>query len=281
MRRNRYVQQLARVTPARRGFWSRFLVPGVEVHPALFGKYRFEMDLSQGFLQKIYFLKPTDYEPETMAAIRRLVQPGMTALDIGAHTGFVTLLLASRVGKTGRVFGFEPVPENFRLLEKNVRSNPLPQVRLVQLALSDQGGAATLTRNPVNDGGHSIGDQHQNPDFAGRDLEQLQVQVPTQTLDGWLADQGIDRVDFIKIDVEGAEGLVFAGARRLLSSPAAPAIICEVADAAQRSVGQTEAGLRQILYDHGYRSFLLRDGFPELLPGHPAKGLQNLLFRRP
>jgi len=281
MNRNRFVQQLARLTPVRRGFWSRFLEPGVEIHPALFGKYQFEMDLSLGFLQKIYFLKPTDYEPETLAAIRRWVKPGMTALDIGAHTGFVTLCLASQVGERGRVCSFEPFPDNFRLLEKNVRSNRLPQVHLFPLALSDRSGTANLTRNPVNDGGHSIGNQQQNPDLAGWDPEELKIQVPTKSLDEWLTEYNIDHVDFIKIDVEGAEGLVFAGARKLLSSPAAPVIICEVADAAQRSVGQTEAGLRRILYGFGYHSFWLRKGYPELLPNHPVTGLQNVLFKKP
>jgi FkbM family methyltransferase len=280
MKRNRFVQQLARLTPVRRGYWSRLLEPGVEIHPALFGKYRFEMDLSLGFLQKVYFLKPTDYEPETMAAIRTWVKPGMTVLDIGAHTGFVTLYLADQVGETGHVLGFEPSPDNFRLLEKNVRSNSLPQVRLFPLALSDRSGTAALTRNPINDGGHSIGNQHQNPDMAGWDLEELKIQVPTRSLDDWLAEQDVDHVDFIKIDVEGAEGLVFAGARELLSSPRAPFIICEVADAAQRSVGQTEASLRQILYDYDYRSYWLRKGCPELRRKDSVKGLHNLLFRK-
>ena len=277
---NATIQRLARLTPFRRGVWARFLRPGVEIHPTLFGKYRFEMDLSHGFLQKIYFLKPTDYEPDTLRTLQSFVKPGMTVLDIGANTGFLTLRLADLVGAAGRVYSFEPFPDNFRLLEKNVKTNQLAQVSIFPIALSNRNGTADLTRNPRNDGGHSLGDQSQNPDLAGWDPETLKIRVPTQTLDDFIAEHRIPRVDFIKIDVEGAECLVFGGAPILLARPDAPVILCEVAEAAQRAFQRSEGDLRRLLYQVGYHSFWPKKGFPELPPNEPVKGLHNVLFRK-
>lgn len=277
---NRSVQFLASLIPYHRGVWRHLLRPAVEVHPALFGKYRFEMDLSRGLVQKIYFLRPTDYEADTLRTFRAYVRPGMTVLDIGANAGFLTLLLADLVGPTGRVFCFEPCPETYKLLEKNIRANDLKYVRTFPVALSNRNGTAVLTRNPRNDGANTLGDLSASADLAGWDVEQLKVQVPTLTLDDFLEEQDVERVDFVKIDVEGAETMVFEGARRLLSRPDAPAIVCEVADRNQRSVGRTCSDLRSMLYSFGYRSYRLRKGFPEWHANEPVRGIQNMLFRK-
>lgn len=272
--RNKLVRAVARLTHFRRGFYTRFLVGGVETHERLFGKYRFEMDLRLGRLQKIFYLKPGSYEPQTERFIRQNVKPGMTVLDIGANTGYMTILLADMVGTRGQVHAFEPMRALYELLRRNVRSNALNQVHLHDFALSDRRGEATLHIDPGNDGGNTIGNvtgEGWNGHFA--------MNVATETLDDFLEQAGIGKVDFIKIDVEGAESLVFAGARKLLSRPDAPLIVCEVGDAAQRLVGITELDLRRILYGHGYASHWL-DG-REFGPETAVGGLQNITFAKP
>ena len=92
---NKLIRAVSRLTYFRRGFYTRFLVTGVERHERLFGKYQFEMDLRLGRLQKIFYLKPGSYEPQTERFIRQNVKPGMTVLDIGANTGYLTILLAA------------------------------------------------------------------------------------------------------------------------------------------------------------------------------------------
>lgn len=272
--RNKLVRCLSRLTYFRRGFYTRFLTPGVERHERLFGKYRFEMDLRLGRLQKIFYLKPGSYEEETERFIRQNVKPGMTVLDIGASTGYMTILLADIVGAHGQVHSFEPMPANYELLRKNVQSNGLSQVHLHKLALSERKGEATLHIDPGNDGGNTIGD------VTGEDWNgHATVTVATETLDEFIAQAGIGDVGFIKIDVEGAESLVFAGAAKLLSRPDAPVIVCEVGDAAQQLVGTTELNLRKTLYGHGYASYWL-DG-RKFGPEIPVKGLQNIAFAKP
>lgn len=271
---------MARLVYFRRGFFARFLRPGLETHERLFGKYRFVMNLSAGRLQRIFFLKPDCYEMETQEALRKLIKPGMTVLDIGANTGYFSLLMADLVGPSGSVYCFEPFPGNFELLKTNVQSNGLAQVHIFLLALSDRCGSAVLSVNPINDGGHSLGDLTHNPDLAGYDQDKLMENVQTETLDSFLHQQKIPRVDVVKIDVEGAETLVFAGAANLLSSPQSPALICEIGDSAQGQAGKTEKDLRRLLYSYGYKSYWLRDTFQEFGLEIPITELTNVLFKK-
>jgi FkbM family methyltransferase len=276
---NRWIQVLSRVALTRRGLFKNFLLPHIETHESLFGRYRFHMDLSLGWLQKIYFLKPDVYEWETQQALRRWIRPGMTVLDIGAHIGYMTLLLADLVGPLGRVYAFEPASRIYSLLKRNVESNDLNHVTTVQMALADRASVIPLYINPVNDGNNSLGSMKDNPDFSGVNPEDHQEKVPTDTLDHFLQARGIQHVDLIKIDVEGAEPLVFSGARDLLSRPDAPLIICEVGDINQPYFGQREEDLRKQLYALGYRSFWI-ENFREFGPETQVHGLRNVLFSK-
>lgn len=271
---NELVRALSRLTYFRRGFYTRFLGATVERHERLFGKYQFEMDLRLGRLQKIFYLKPGSYEPQTERFIRQNVKPGMTVLDIGASTGYMTILLADLVGTHGQVHSFEPTPVNYELLRKNIDANGLDQVHLHNFALSNHKGEAILHIDPGNDGGNTIGNVTGDA-WTGH----AAITVATETLDDFIERAGIGKVDFIKIDVEGAESLVIAGAGNLLSRPDAPLIVCEVGDPAQKLVGMTELDLRKTLYGYAYASYWL-DG-RQFGPETAVKGLQNIAFAKP
>lgn len=258
----------------------RFLRPGMEVVRGAVGPYDLRLDLSLGYLQKELFLFSYRYEAETQALMREVVKPGMTVLDIGANVGFFSMLLGHLVTPSGRVHSFEPHPRNHELLSDNIASNRMHWVRVHRTALSNQPGEVTLNLNPVNDGGHSLGDFSNNPDLRGRDRSALAVRVPCDTLDSFIVREKIASVDFIKIDVEGAEQLVFEGGRGLLARSDAPMIVCEVGDAAQQQFGKTEKDVRDALYAHGYRSFFIRDRIVPFGPETPVEGMQNILFRK-
>src|ERR1035441_6724268 len=83
---------------------------------------------SWGFVDSVLH---DQYEPETKALLGSLIRPGMTVFDIGAHVGHYTLLAARIVGPTGRVYAFEPEPENFALLKRNVELNGYKNVTCV------------------------------------------------------------------------------------------------------------------------------------------------------
>lgn len=120
-------------------------------------------------------------------------------LDVGANVGVFSVYAAQRT--RGRVFSFEPFPPNVELIQRNVRENSLTNVSVRQQALSN-------TREPVRlflsgeNGGHMLFDHN----IAGK-LEQS-VEVPSGTLADFMAEQQLDRIDFLKLDCEGSEGAI-------------------------------------------------------------------------
>ena len=150
-------------------------------------------------------IKRKTYEPHMVSFIREHVRPGMTAVDIGANVGFFSMLFASIVGPTGRVLSFEPNTENCRLVLISAESNGFKNIKLFPLALSYERGYALL-RAAIGSNGMVV------PSDAEALLDPRCAVVPCDRLDNLVR----DRVDFIKIDVEGAEYLALSGAEDVL-----------------------------------------------------------------
>jgi len=152
------------------------------------------------------------YQPFFTQLFVQSCQPGMTVVDVGAHVGLYTLLAARRVLPHGRVFAFEPDPDNFALLELNTRVNNLSWfVTARKIALGNEEGIRPLYRDVRNSGCRSF-----NADNVAILKDSISAEVTT--LGRALSDHGCSKVDLIKVDVEGAEGLVFAGAWEVLES---------------------------------------------------------------
>lgn len=131
-------------------------------------------------------------------------------VDVGANTGFYTMLMAA-VAVQGEVHAFEPVPLNWHLLSAAAVINGFSHVRAINSALGDTVGTNEFSVS--TDGAYSS--------FlpTGRKLEADQLMVKVDTLDGYLEGTNTPRVDILKIDVEGAEMIVLAGAHALLTTP--------------------------------------------------------------
>jgi FkbM family methyltransferase len=147
-----------------------------------------------------------DWEPHLSAVFRRSIVPGMSVIDVGANIGYFTMLAAHLVGAKGRVMAFEPNSENNRLLLLSRAENAFDQVQLLPLALSDRCGSATFSVAMGSNGG--LRPQEDETLYS----PQCEI-VPTMRLDDVYAGS----VDFIKMDIEGAEALALAGAQRILS----------------------------------------------------------------
>lgn len=144
------------------------------------------------------------YELEVVRAIEQIVRPGWTAVDVGAHIGYYSILLRKLVGPTGRVVAFEPIPENFRALQQNVAMNGYADVRLEARAVAEVTGRRTMLRGSAD------------PLSCVSGLsESGDVRVESAALDDYFAPA--EPVSFVKIDVEGAEHRVLLGMRRLLT----------------------------------------------------------------
>jgi len=188
------------------------------------------------------------YEPETVTLVERLVQPGMTVLDIGANVGQYTMIASRLVGQRGAVHSFEPEPSNFACLSRGVRLNGRANVRCNQIALADRQGTATLhlASESRNAGAHSLAATHHSTGSV--------VEVTIGTLDEYAAT--LAALDVVKLDVEGAELAVLRGGRRSIDR-FHPSIVVELSDQNSRPFGYTSDVLAGWLLDRGYLLFLV------------------------
>lgn len=181
------------------------------------------------------------YEREEVAVIESRVFPGMVVVDVGANIGYMSLALASRVGKNGRVFSFEPDPINRAFLEASIRQNSLAdRVKVFDCALGEHEGELHLYQDTVNFGNTSAFKENVV------DLGEA-VRVPVRRLDA-LVD--VD-VDFIKMDVQGAEGAVLRGSQALLEK-CRPTILFEFWPIGLQRAGEHPQAILEFLESLGY-----------------------------
>jgi FkbM family methyltransferase len=171
--------------------------------------------------QQLGYLLGTD-EPHLQKAIRNYVAAGDTVYDIGANVGYVSLSLAKRVGPTGHVVAFEPVPRNAEAFLRNIEINRLTHVRLLKLAASDKPGEAII-RMAENPSTASLVWHRDNPSA-------IEMRIKTASLDDLREAGEFGSPKFVKIDVEGAEGLALQGMRRTIAA-ARPVLFVECSEA--------------------------------------------------
>jgi FkbM family methyltransferase len=193
------------------------------------------------------------FEETEMRFVQRLLRPEMTVLDIGAHHGLYTLLCAKRVGRRGRVMAFEPSPRERLRLAKHLRVNRCCNVEVESCALGKEPGEADLF---LVDGFRDWGNSLRPPAVAE---PTRRVRILVRRLDDALAERGIERVDFIKLDAEGGELAVLEGARKLLQTAPRPAILAEVEDVRTRPWGYPAREIMQLLARWNYRWFALSE----------------------
>lgn len=191
-----------------------------------------------------------EYEKEDMDLMRRIVRPGDTVVDIGAHEGFFTLLFAGLVGERGRVFSFEPNPENLRYLRRNVKLNRGKCVRIYPVAAGSGRGNGILH---LNEGQGAWGSF---TDFWGDTTRERRVAV--ETLDHALGSMG-GRIDFIKVDTEGHDFEVLKGAAGLLKRYH-PGLCVEVSLSFWSVMSASLDDMLNFLKDMGYKLYVCING---------------------
>jgi FkbM family methyltransferase len=146
------------------------------------------------------------WEPHTTALFRSLVGKGMVVADVGAHTGYYTLLASRLVGEDGLVFAFEPAPDNFGLLCQSIKANGFRNCVAIQKAVSDSEGICKLSLCAESAVGHALRKTSHSASF---------IETETVTLDAFFKDKGY-KVDVIKVDAEGAEMAILRGMEKIL-----------------------------------------------------------------
>lgn len=152
------------------------------------------------------------WESYNTALVQAVVREGDTFLDIGAHLGYFTTIAADRVGPTGRVFCFEPEPENAAILQVNVQQNGFAdRVVIFPCAVGDEEKTERLYRAQTNHGAHQLAHVYRD----GADTEGIPVR--TIALDELMKrEPGLQKVDFIKMDVQGYETKALFGMQHLI-----------------------------------------------------------------
>lgn len=201
----------------------------------------------------VYWVFVNGYDRDAVVRLsRELIGPGDTVLDVGANIGLWAMGAARRAGPTGVVHAVEPVPENYARLVSNLKLNDLGRVHAAPIAFSNRCGRVTMFRPRYGNSGH--------PSLGCRDGVDEPFQIDATTLDQYCELADIEKVDFIKIDVEGAELLVLEGAPRVLSSNEAPAILFEVNEDTAAKLKASTADAKKLLRSTGYELFRLEGG---------------------
>jgi FkbM family methyltransferase len=210
------------------------------------------------------------YEPFETELVQRLIRPGDTVLDIGANIGYYTLLFARLVGGSGKVFAFEPDPENFALLKRNVEINGYRNVTLVNAAVSRQSGRLKLYLSEENKGDHRI--------YASGE-DRPSIEIAAVALDDYFVNNPAE-VNFIKMDVQGAEGRVMQGMERLLKRCSACQIIFEFWPLGMRRAGDEAKDVVKQLIRHGFTIHLIDEPQKRVLAVEPERLLEEFSVAR-
>jgi len=163
----------------------------------------------------------------------------MHAIDIGANLGITTVAIAKTIRRVGKLHSFEPVPEYFDILKDNVSSNGLENVKVYELAVTDQVGRAPFYQKELSSG---IVFEEGAKTF----------EVPTTTIDRFLTAERIGRMDLINMDCEGSELLVLKGAKETLSKNKVK-IFCEIHHDFLKQLGQSVEDIVQYLQGLEFR----------------------------
>ncbi len=144
-----------------------------------------------------------NYEWQVRRVFEDIVKPGDVIVDAGAHIGWHTLLLSRLVGEEGKVFAFEPDPENFAVLEKNAEVNEIDNITLENKAISNANGSVLLHLSEENTGDHRI---------YSSESHRESIIVETVRLDDYF---GPKEIDLVKMDIQGAEVEALFGMKSL------------------------------------------------------------------
>jgi FkbM family methyltransferase len=218
--------------------------------------YRMEVPLDDLVGRTVYLTG--QFEPASTAAARKLVRPGARVFDVGAHSGYFSLLFARLAGDSGAVHAFEPVPETAGRLRANLARNPAlgTTVRVWELALSDREGRLRLNvAGAANTGASHVAPVAEVEDPWRREAGVARaIEVECRTGDSIWRELGRPEVGLVKIDVEGHEIHVLRGMREMLAT-GRPFVLTEVRDRMLRAAGGSRAGLFDLMQSLGFVSY--------------------------
>lgn len=183
-------------------------------------------------------------EPELFRVYNELLRPKMIVVDAGANIGLHALFFSKRVGEGGKIYAFEPAKNIFRRMMEHIKNNQVANIEGLCLALGARQGTAAVVDNEEDTSRTFL---RCSPPNSG--------ETPTaavETLDAFAKIRGLERIDFLKIDVEGFESEILEGALSLLTRQAIKVIQIELDERSLNRAGSEKSSVVSLLIEKGY-----------------------------
>ncbi|MCH7964454.1 MAG: FkbM family methyltransferase, partial [Bacteroidetes bacterium] len=202
---------------------------------------------------------PYDYtfntEIKEQRLVRNIIKPNMIVFDIGAHLGKYTKLFSLLVGDRGKVFAFEPSPDSFVRLQKDISELTAENIFLFNTAVYSEKTLLEFHQFPENySSWNGIGkptmEDPENPQKLIPHLKTIEVEAVT--IDEFCEEKGIDKIDYLKLDVEGAEIYALRGMKNMLQKKAIKFIQFEISKKMLEGLNAKASNIFELLNKYGY-----------------------------
>lgn len=200
---------------------------------------RMRLEPYNNICDKKVLFTPQFFDPDEMALLKARVGDGFTFVDVGANIGAYSLFVAAHAGQNARILAIEPQPDVFERLTYNIRQNPFGTVKAVACAVADKPGELTMFLDGKNRGESSVKVMAQSQDGT--------IRVPATTLLALMRQEGFERIDAIKLDVEGAEDIILEPFFRDAPEALYPSLVI-----IEKGGGQWQIDLPALLEARGY-----------------------------
>ena len=232
------------------GFHKRFFKPynlfEGTIKTVSFQNVKFELHIEDWIQQNIYFVGA--YERAELNLLNRHLSENSVFVDIGANFGLYSLVASQKITNSGKIICFEPFPKNYAALKKNISLNGISYITSENIALGDKKDELSLYYQPTE---KNLGMVSANFMENSKTIE-----VDVMSFDEYVNENGIDKIDFIKIDVEGFENQVIMGMKKTLEL-FSPMILIEIFD--EGLINSNHHNAHDYLTRIGYSKYFIDD----------------------
>lgn len=220
---------------------NKFLKKALKLNLVKIGDHQMFLDENDS----LRLLENRVYEAFQTELIKKQIKYDDVVLDLGANIGYYTLIFAKLAGQNGKIFAFEPDPGNFSLLQKNLQINHYHNVTVINKAVSDKNEKIRLYLSENNQGDHRIYDSFD---------DHQSVEIETIRLDDYFENYP-GKINFIKMDIQGAEGGAVKGMIQLLQKNRNLKIVTEFWPGGLKRFGVEPGEFLNLLTNQGFRIY--------------------------
>jgi FkbM family methyltransferase len=255
---NYYIKKRMRLKSAPSGeeVWNSLFINTDSIEFEIDNELRIILNKESLLCRQIYF----GFEKEEIAFLRRFLRNGDTFIDIGANIGLFSLHASKIVGREGKIYAFEPTPQTFQKLLKNLDLNHTGNIEAIQSGLSNTRSELDFH---VSMKGYDAWNSFAILEEAGK-TEIIKAEV--DTLDSFISEKSIDKIDLIKMDVEGWEKFVLEGATGLLSREEPPVFLVEFTETNTFAAGYYPGEIYDMMKNYGFEWYSYQSDLNALMP---------------